>query len=264
MPALAAALLLSADRVAMRSLYEQTIAFTLQYIDESRLQVGDQLPSEAKLAVLAGVSLVTVRRALQELATQSIVRREQGRGTFVARPRVSAETTRIGGLRNSLHLDARSTLTTRVLGCAARTATAEECRALALARGAAVWEISRLRRLNKRPVIWEVSTIPKLLAPDLGTHFESGDPRSLYDLLDEIYQLKEAREEQNLLSRPALPRESELLKLLNFEWVVEITGLSYTTRQTPIDSFRMIFAAKAFAFRLATVSSFAVEAVELR
>ncbi len=99
----------------MKSLYEKTIAFVLQYIDEQKLREGDQLPTEAQLSALAGVSLVTVRRALSELSSQAVVRREQGRGTFVARPRVKAETTKIGGLRNGLHLDARSKLQTRVL-----------------------------------------------------------------------------------------------------------------------------------------------------
>ena len=51
----------------MKSLYEKTIAFVLQYIDEQKLREGDQLPTEAQLSALAGVSLVTVRRALSEL-----------------------------------------------------------------------------------------------------------------------------------------------------------------------------------------------------
>ena len=247
----------------MAALYEKTIAYLLQFIDENGLQSGDQLPPESKLALQAGVSLVTVRRALSELANQSVVRREQGRGTFVLRPRVRAETTRVGGLRNSLYLDARSTLQTRVLGCSVRRASADECAALVLPDGAEVWEVSRLRVLNDRPVIWEVSTIPKVLAPDLGAYIDNRDPRSLYDLLDEVYKLKEVREEQMLVSRPAQPREKELLELMSFEWVVEITGVSYSTRNAPIDRFRMAFVAKSFAFRLATVTSQSVEAIEI-
>lgn len=247
----------------MRALYEKTIAFVLQYIDENRLKDGDRLPTETQLAELAGVSLVTVRRALAELAAQSVVRREQGRGTFVQRPRVAAETTRIGSLRNGLHLDAKSTLQTRVIGCFARRANAEECKALNLQEGAAVWEISRLRLLHQRPMIWELASIPKLLAPDLGSYFESHDARSLYQLLEEVYDLKEGREEQLLVSRPAIAREEELLELMNFEWVVEVSGVSYTLRNTPIDRFRMVFVAKAFAFRMATAPRLAVEAVEI-
>ncbi len=247
----------------MKSLYEKTIAFVLQYIDEHKLAQDDQLPTEAQLASLAGVSLVTVRRALSELSAQSVVRREQGRGTFVARPRVSAETTKIGGLRNGLHLDARSKLQTKVLSCQARLSSDEEAKRLSVAPGASVWEVSRLRLLNKRPVIWEISVIPKILAPDLSAYLLARDKRSLYDLLDDVYGLKEAREEQVLVSRPALPREHALLELMNFEWVVEVSGVSLSSRHQPIDAFRMIFVAKSFAFRLETAPSFVVQAVEL-
>ena len=247
----------------MKSLYEKTIAFVLQYIDEQKLREGDQLPTEAQLSSLAGVSLVTVRRALSELSAQAVVRREQGRGTFVARPRVKAETTKIGGLRNGLHLDARSKLRTRILSCGTRVSTAEEAKRLSLSPGAAVWEVSRLRLLNKRPMIWELSVIPKILAPDLGGYLRGPDKRSLYDLLDEVFGLKEAREEQTLVSRPALEREHQLLELMSFEWVVEVSGVSYSARHQPIDAFTMVFVAKAFAFRLETAPTFFVEAVEV-
>jgi DNA-binding GntR family transcriptional regulator len=253
----------SAQAATVRALYEKTIAFILQHIDENQLREGDQLPTEVGLAQRAGVSLVTVRRALAELAAQGIVRREQGRGTFVARPRVRAETTRVGSLRNGLHLDAHSRLETRVLKCVTRQAAEEECRALGLAAGASVWEISRLRRLNRRPLILETSVIPKLLAPDLGGHLKRADGRSLYELLEGVYGLTEAREEQLLVSRAARPQEEELLGLLHFDWVVEVAGVSYSVRQEPIDRFRMVFVAKSFAFRLATAPAFAVEAVEL-
>lgn len=247
----------------MKSLYEKTIAFVLQYIDEQKLREGDQLPTEAQLSQLAGVSLVTVRRALSELSAQAVVRREQGRGTFVARPRVKAETTKIGGLRNGLHLDARSRLQTRVLRCVARACSDEESRRLGLPGAASVWEVSRLRILNKQPMIWETSVIPKILAPDLSGYLKGSDKRSLYDLLDKVYGLKEIREEQTLVSRPALAREHELLDLMSFEWVVEISGVSFSARHQAIDAFRMVFAAKSFAFRLETAPTFFVEAVEV-
>lgn len=246
----------------MKSLYEKTIVFVLQYIDEHKLRDGDQLPTEAQISSLAGVSLVTVRRALSELSAQGVVRREQGRGTFVARPRVDAETTKIGSLRNGLHLDARSRLQTRILGCGARACSAEEAKRLGLSAGASVWEVSRLRLLNKRPMIWEQSVVPKILAPDLAAHLRPGK-RSLYDVLDEEFSLKEAREEQTLVSRPALEREQELLNMMSFEWVVEVSGVSFSARHQPIDAFKMVFVAKAFAFRLETAPKFFVEAVEI-
>jgi DNA-binding GntR family transcriptional regulator len=105
--------------------------------------------------------------------------------------------------------------------------------------------------------------IPKILAPDLSGYLNGTDKRSLYALLDEVYGLKEAREEQTLVSRPALPREHELLELPSPEWVVEVSGISYSARHQPIDAFRVAFVAKSFAFRLETAPTFFIEAVEV-
>jgi GntR family transcriptional regulator len=246
----------------LSALYEKTIAFILGYIDDEALGAGAQLPTEPQLAAMAGVSLVTVRRALSELAAQSVVRREQGRGTFVARPRVRTEPTRIGNLRNGLLLDARSTLKTQLLGVGSRPATTDECDALGLAGDAAVWDVSRLRLLNDRPLIWERSAIPVLRAPDLDRHLHADSARSLYGILDAEFGLREGREEQQLLTRAATTQEHHLLVLRGPEWVVEITGVSLSVRQIPIDRFRMVFAGQSFSFRLSSAPLSALEAIE--
>jgi len=126
-----------------------------------------------------------------------------------------------------------------------------------------VWEIARLRLLNRRPLIWEQSLIPTILAPDLTRHLRPPGARSLYEVLERVFGLKEGREEQTLVARPALEHEHALLSLMSFEWVVEVSGVSFSTRHQPIDAFRMVFVAKAFAFRLETAPSFFVEAVEI-
>jgi DNA-binding GntR family transcriptional regulator len=245
------------------SLYERTMSFILHFIEEQKLEEGAKLPAEPELATMAGVSMVTVRRALAELAAQAVVRREQGRGTFLARPRVSAETTKVGGLRNGLSLDAHSSLETQLRQLERRPATAEEAQRLEIADASVVWEISRLRLLDKRPMIHEVSVIPMILAPDLGAHIGANPNRSLYATLDAEYGLREAREEQTLVCRRANVADVRLLELMRQDWVVEISGISYTTRHVPIDSFRMVFDAKAFAFRMETAPTSSMSAVEL-
>ncbi len=246
------------------SLYEKTISFILQYIEEQQLETGAKLPTEPELAAMAGVSLVTIRRALSELAAKAVVRREQGRGTFLMRSRVSAETTKVGGLHNGLSLDAQSSLKTRLLHLDRRAATDTEIQRLGLAEGASVWEVSRLRLLENRPVIHEISVIPTILAPTLAQHFDQAGSTSLYATLESEFGLREAREEQTLVCRPADTVDVKLLALRKADWVVEIHGVSYTTRHVPIDCFRMVFDAKGFSFRLETAPTSVMEAVAIQ
>lgn len=53
-------------------------------IRDGRWRAGDRLPSEAELCAQFGVARMTVNRALRELQLEGLLRREQGRGSFVA------------------------------------------------------------------------------------------------------------------------------------------------------------------------------------
>jgi DNA-binding transcriptional regulator YhcF (GntR family) len=56
-----------------------------QLVHTNRLRPGDRLPTEAELAARFGVGYMTVRTANDYLAKKGLLRREQGRGTFVER-----------------------------------------------------------------------------------------------------------------------------------------------------------------------------------
>ena len=53
----------------------------------SKMDVGDQLPTETVLCDEYGVSRITIRRAVDDLLRDGKVVREQGRGTFVTEPK---------------------------------------------------------------------------------------------------------------------------------------------------------------------------------
>jgi DNA-binding GntR family transcriptional regulator len=61
----------------------------VEKIDSGEWATGHQLPTEFELSSEFRVSRATVRQAMQLLAKQGLIERMQGRGTFVARPKIS-------------------------------------------------------------------------------------------------------------------------------------------------------------------------------
>ncbi len=80
-----------------------------EVIDAGRVGPGDRLPSTKALSETMSVSLVTVHRALQELVAAGVLRRGQGRGTFVHEAYLSPDR-KATGLRMGLVIHAEASL----------------------------------------------------------------------------------------------------------------------------------------------------------
>ena len=178
--------------------YQTVIDLVDEIIRTQDLQPGSLLPTQKELAGLAGVSLITVRRALEELEREGRVAGHQGVGTFVAQPRIVSEPARRGGLLATLagRADAAA-VSTEVLKVRDAEPDAAVARALGLAPGARVWVVSRLRRIDGRPMVLEQARVPQALAPHLD-RWRDDLAQSLYGLLARRYGLVDDYEEQYL------------------------------------------------------------------
>ncbi len=230
-------------------LYERVVDLVEQLIAEQGLVPGDMLPSYTELAGQAGVSLITVRRALDELERAGRVRRHQGLGTFVARPRIVTEPTRTGSLLATLAAgDGRVTrLETTVLSLHEGQPSADLCQALRISADSPVWRLRRLRLLDGQPAVLETSVIPVALAPELGA-MAGRLSGSLYDLLAAEYGLVDSYEEQYLEVLLPTQAEARLLALRARAQVVRIRGLSADGTGLPFDCFEQLYPANQFVF----------------
>ena len=73
-------------------LYSQLVSIIKRNISAGTLDPGALLPSEAELCRTFDVSRSTVRQAIGELESEGLVVRKQGRGTFVAEPKMRRRT----------------------------------------------------------------------------------------------------------------------------------------------------------------------------
>ena len=72
------------DRKNQEKLYIQVMRLVVDEIGRGTWVIGDRIPSEDELAVRFGVSKITIRQALSNLAADGYLMKVQGRGTFVA------------------------------------------------------------------------------------------------------------------------------------------------------------------------------------
>ncbi|MCA9906887.1 MAG: GntR family transcriptional regulator, partial [Anaerolineae bacterium] len=79
------ALVIPVDKSSPVPLYYQLQQGIIRLIEADTLKPGDLLPSENELARRYSISPMTVRQAMAELVNAGYVRRERGRGTFVAK-----------------------------------------------------------------------------------------------------------------------------------------------------------------------------------
>ena len=78
------------DKLVARSddgtpLYLQLARNLRDHIESGGITPGNALPSERDLSEMAGISRVTVRKAIEQLIEEGVLFRKQGSGTFVAR-----------------------------------------------------------------------------------------------------------------------------------------------------------------------------------
>jgi len=83
-------------------LHRQLFLVLHDEIGRGAMAPGDALPTEQALCDQFGVSRITVRRALADLAEQGYIERRQGVGSFVRQPDRSEETPPVGSYMDGL------------------------------------------------------------------------------------------------------------------------------------------------------------------
>ena len=76
------------NRQSFTPIYIQIAQKITQSIQDGKFTDGEQLPSERELAEYYNTTRVTARQAVDELVKRSIAYRVQGKGTFLARPKI--------------------------------------------------------------------------------------------------------------------------------------------------------------------------------
>ena len=165
-------------------LYSQLVSIVKRNISAGTLATGDLLPSESELCKTFDISRSTVRQAIGELESEGLVVRKQGRGTFVAEPKVRRKTEMVYSFTSeisSMGMTPSSTL----IEFAVIDPTPDIVKVLELSgTDTKVYRFIRIRHVNGEPLILETSFYPQYIYPKLTR--ELLQTHSFYSLLYEV------------------------------------------------------------------------------
>ena len=138
-----------------------------QEIENGRWKVGEQIPVEEDLCAHFSLSRTTVRKSLDALVNLGLLRREQGRGTFVAEPKmIEGLVNRPIGFFDDM-TERGFQVVTQVLELRRIAPPPVVARELQLLPDATVIEMRRVRYILDLPVVVVNSYVPYELCPSL-------------------------------------------------------------------------------------------------
>lgn len=144
------------------------------------LRPGQRLPSDADLCTEFGVSRMTARHAMAQLAEEGLVRRDPGRGTFVAEPPTHRRANFLMTFSHEMRRQGRVP-TSRIISRLLRPPSEPERADLRVGRGEDVIELCRVRLADGVPVALETAVLaPRCAAAVLHSDLEGG---SLHEAL---------------------------------------------------------------------------------
>jgi len=215
-------------------------------IQSGRWKSGEMIASERELMRMAKVSRATVRQAIALLTREGILKRVQGRGTFVAEPKLEQELHRVYSFAQhmrSMGLEHEDRIIQREL-LVAPLLIADK---LGVAIGEKLIHLQRLRSLNGRPMMINNSYLPYALCPEL---LQDDIGFSLYQYLADTYGIVLSRSKDTLECIKADPAVAYHLKVEKDTPLMYLERVAYTKNELPAQLEQVYIRGDAIRFRV--------------
>ena len=208
------------------------------------LPPGTPVAPERSLSERFNISRTTVRQALHDLAVEGRIVRMQGRGTFVASPKVTqtlqltsyTEDMTAQGLRPG----------SKLVDVTLTEAEPEVAKRLDLPEGAPVVRIERVRYANDEPMAVETVYLDGRRFAGVGEQLSAG--ASLYSLLKEKYGVVPIEGEETIETVLAPPSASRLLGTDSSTPMLLLTRSSRDATGRPLEYVRSLYRGDRFRF----------------
>lgn len=231
---------LSANKASSTPLYIQIAKSIRSHINEGRIEKGEAIPSERALCEITGASRVTVRKAVDQLIDEGLLRRKQGSGTFVSE-RIEVPATYLGGFTEDAQARGEEPGSVWLIRNYANP-TSEEASKLKVSMSSIVVRLGRVRLSEDEPLAIEHAVVPQSLLPPIE---EIGD--SLYAAL-ETRGNRPHKGRQKVRASLASPTEAGLLSVQERSAVLRIERITWLDDGTVIEFTRSAYRADRYQF----------------
>jgi len=236
--------LTSLDRTSPVPLYYQLKEIFRSWITSGAFDKDGRFPSEAELQQRFKVSRVTIRRALSELVQEGFLVREQGRGSFVVKPRVQDQLQRLTSFTEDMQLRGLSARS-RILDFRL-VHDPEVAKAMGIPDSEELVQLRRLRLVEGEPIAIQNAFIRHRFCPGIVERGLVGG--SLYKTLEEVYGLKLGRALQTVEAKPADEYEAMLLALKVGQPVLVLERLTFLKGGEPVEYVRSAYRGDRYRF----------------
>jgi GntR family transcriptional regulator len=232
-------------------LYVQLRDVLLREVREGGLRPGDRFPSESAIRSRYPVSRATIRQALADLETGGVIRRVQGRGSFVAVPKIR----HVPLLTSFTELASSQGFipSHRVLLSCVDTAPAQVVAELGLEEGAPCRFLRRVFLTDGKSVGLAETWLPLQALHGHDYLFEQDrlDQGSMYEVLqNEPLALVLDHAVETISASVVDAPTAELLDCDPGASVLVIRRLTFTPEGDPVESTRLVFVGDRYEYRV--------------
>ena len=215
-------------------LHRQVSSAIKQQIDRGELPAGVFLPTEAELERRFGVSRITIRRAMQDLAAEGLIDRRQGRGTRIRQSRAAQALNSVTSFAETIA--GRGWVITSVdVSIRPVPAPAPVAKDLDLGEGAEVLRVQRLRLANGQPISHQINYLLPAVVTGLSTAELTGNV-SLYEVLEGRYDVRIGWADETIGAHEASRTEAEILQVRAGAAVLTSRRVAYLEDGRPFES----------------------------
>ena len=232
---------------AFSPLYQQINGLITKSLQSGEWKPGEVIPSEMDLAARYKVSQGTVRKAIDELATENLLTRRQGKGTFVTTH--AEQHVQFRFLRLTPDDGEPGGMERRFLDCRRLRAPADVARALDLKSGDSAVQVRRLLNFRGRAVILDDIWLPAPLFKGLTAERLSEYRGPMYGLFETEFGVRMIRAEEKIRAVAADKAAADLLSLDVGAPLLSVERLSFTYGDRPVELRRGLYNTTSHFYR---------------